>query len=204
MIAESSYRGGAPCPACRSTKTTSRGECMACGHVFGESFRCPFCERTNRPAPHALLVAACPACSEPRIDPKLPTEAYGPLREMRRSYGRLHARALVYVPLFAALLAVVVTIGLTLLAARSEARGLLEQPHYEGAYYVVPRHERNPRPTALVFVGSLAMFGALGVGVYAAAASVLGRRVRDEATRLATVVRRDHDRETAPGPDAPT
>lgn len=204
MIAESSYRGGTPCPACRSTKTTSRGECMACGHVFGEAFRCPFCELTNRPAPHAVVVAACPACSEPRIDPDLPIEAYGPLREMRRSYGRLHARALVYVPLFAALLAVVVTIGLTLHAARSEARRLLEQPHYEGAYYVVPRHERNPRPTALVFVGSLAMFGVLGVGVYAVAATVLGRRVRGEATRLASVARRANERETTPGPEAPT
>lgn len=204
MIAESSYRGGAPCPACRSTKTTSRGECMACGHVFGEAFRCPFCERTNRPAPHALLVAACPSCSEPRIDPNLPIEAYGPLREMRRSYGRLHARALVYVPLFAALLAVVVTIGLTLHAARSEARGLLEQPHYEGAYYVVPRHERSPRPTALVFVGSLAMFGVLGVGVYAVAATVLGRRVHAEAMRLASEAGREKARATTPGPDAPT
>ena len=204
MIAESSYRGGAPCPACRSTKTTSRGECMACGHVFGEAFRCPFCERTNRPAPHALLVAACPSCSEPRIDPNLPIEAYGPLREMRRSYGRLHARALVYVPLFAALLAMVVTVGVTLRASQRLAHDLLEQPHYEGAYYVVPRHETDPRPTALVFVVCLAMFGVLGVVSYAAAATVLGRRVRAEATRLASEAGREKEREATPGPDALT
>jgi hypothetical protein len=178
------YRGGETCPSCRSSETTSRGECMACGHVFGESFRCPFCAKTTRPKPDPLLVATCPSCSEPRIDPSLGADAYDALRKKRRAYMRLHVRALVYVPLFSGLGAGLVAIGAALFGARRRADALLGQPYYQAGYYVVPAHESHPQSIALVLVSALVVLGGAGLAGYAVAAYVLRQRVLAEATRL--------------------
>lgn len=180
------FRGGLPCPTCKSPNTSSAGECLDCHAIWGDAFRCPFCDAHTRPVPHPLLVAACPACSSPRLGPSLDAAAYAPLLTKLGAYRRWNSRAIVGVPLAAVALA----LGAANLdrGALSGGRDAREAAHAEmlPVPHVAQLAEGLPEP-ATVFVLSLVVLGVLFLGVYAGVATRLHGRVVAEARRLAAL-----------------
>jgi len=184
--ATSTYRGGSVCPACKSTATSSRGECLECGAVWGEAFLCPFCAKHTRPVPDALVRSKCSSCKEPRLGPNLDRSAYRELLAKRTTYRRWHARALLYVPAGCAILTVVLT-GLTaflranaLVARRTSIAETMVDTSGGHIGHFLP-------PPEVAFVLSLMVFGAVGAVSYVAVALSLRGRVAREAARLSAL-----------------
>ncbi len=180
----SAYREGVPCPTCKSRNTSSEGECLECHAVWGEVFRCPFCEAYRKPVPDALVGAVCPGCAEPRLDARLARDAYSTLVRRRRAYRRWHARALAYIPPVALALAFAVTgLGYQARASALAARAA-EQAELGRAPTEVAFATRLPEagPT---FLFALVGLGALGIALYLLVAFLLRARVLAEVSRLA-------------------
>ncbi len=181
--ATTTYRGGTSCPTCKSTATSSRGECLDCGAVWGEEFLCPFCAKLTKPVSDALVSAKCPACKDPRLGPTLDRAAYEELLAKRTTYRRWHARALLYVPGGC----VVLTIVLTGLAAflRANAIDARRASIAETMVDTSGGHIGHfLPPPELVFVLSIVVFGAVGLLIYVTVAHALRARVTREASRL--------------------
>ena len=179
----STYRGGTACPGCKSTATSSRGECLDCGAVWGEEFLCPFCAKHTKPVSDPLVRCKCPSCKEPRLGANLDRSAYRELLAKRTTYRRWHVRALLYVPLPCATLSVALT-GLTallradaLLARRNSIAETMIDTSGHHIGHLLP-------PPEIAFVLSLAVLGAAGALSYVAVALALRGRVTREAARL--------------------
>lgn len=183
----STYRGGAACPSCKSTATASRGECLDCGAVWGDEFLCPFCEKHTRPVADPLLKAACPSCHEPRIDPRFAKEAYDTLLGKRRTYRRWHARALVYVPLACAPLAIFAS-GFALYLRASAKLAHQSEIAERMVDLQGPRLGDSVPEPQIVFVLSLLVLGTLGLLTYLTVALALRASVAREASRLVSTV----------------
>ncbi|HSO37616.1 MAG TPA: hypothetical protein VLT33_34055 [Labilithrix sp.] len=185
----SAYRVGEPCPKCRDGSTTSEGECLKCGALWGAVFRCPHCSQHTKPVIAPLVRAACSACAKPRLGADLPKEAYDVILSKLRVYRMWHARALVYVP--------VAALGLAVIAAGSSfylrtsalaARDNFIAEHGPGASAPSSLALALPDPSTAFLVG-LVLVGMLGVAVYVGVAVVLRQRVGHEAARLEAAAR---------------
>lgn len=183
----SAYRSSEPCPRCRSGATTSEGECLSCGEVWGSTFLCPHCGGHAKTVTDFVVATKCAKCGVARIARPLPREAYAPLLAQVRRYRLLLARAMVYVPASAvAVAAVSAASSLALKANALEARATFRAEH--GATKGAPSSlvaELLPEPP-LAFVLGLGGAGALGVVLLLSLAALFRRRVRSEARRLAS------------------
>ncbi len=182
----SAYRSGEPCPACKSGSTTSEGECLDCGAVWGNAFLCPHCGKHAKTVADRLVGTVCKECKEARVAAALPKEAYGPLLGMVRFYRRWPARATFYVPFAAVVFALAA--AATSHYVKTSARAARHD--YIAEYGPGVRPPSTPladlAPEApLAFVGALLIGGLVGLALYLGVAMVLRQRVHDEAARLA-------------------
>lgn len=178
------YRTGEPCPRCRSGSTTSQGECLACGAVWGEDFLCPHCGEHTKPVAEVMVGAACSDCGKPRLGVGLAREAYDGLLARVRVARLWHARAIFYVPL-AALVVALVAAGVDFYwkdsARRARHDFIAERgPDAAPATSLAPL---APEP-AVAFIVALVGVGIAGVGVYVGVGAALRARVRWEAARV--------------------
>lgn len=182
----SAYRTSEPCPRCRSGATTSEGECLSCGEVWGSAFLCPHCSVHAKTVADLLVGTKCAKCGVARIARPLPTDAYAPLLRQLQLYRLLPPRALVYVPAFAVAAAVIAAgSSYSMKASAREARATFVAEH--GATNVAPTSlvaDLLPEPP-LAFVLGLGVAGALGLVLFLGLAAAFRLRVRREARRLA-------------------
>ena len=180
------YREGTPCPKCHSGTTTSLGECLSCGALWGATFLCPHCETHAKIAKDKLVGSVCEACGEARIELALPSSAYDALRMRVRTYRRWPARSMFYVPFAALILSLIATMAVH--GGRATARQARQD-------FVAEHGPDMPPPRAFVleltpeapatFAFVLLLTGALGIAVYIGVAIKLRRRIRREVSALA-------------------
>jgi len=191
----SAYRTGEACPRCGSGSTTSQGECLACGALWGPDFLCPHCGEHTRPVSDPLVGASCSDCGKPRLGVSLPKEAYGRVLDRMRFARLWHARVLVYLPVVALVAALFVA------GADFYWKGAALHAH---DVFVAERGPAVPPPTSLApvapeppvaFVAALLAVGIVGLGIYVGVGAALRARVRSEAARLEAMA-------TAPGSTA--
>jgi predicted RNA-binding Zn-ribbon protein involved in translation (DUF1610 family) len=181
----SAYRSAEPCPQCKSGTTTSEGECLSCGALWGSAFLCPHCGVHARTEADRLVGTACAKCKIARVARPLPKEAYGRLLELVRFYRLWPARAAAYIPVLAVIVALVAA-G-TSVYVKSTARN-------ERQSFIAERGTTVGAPTTtfadllpeapMAFVGGLGIVGAIGIAVFLGVAATFRQRVRREARRL--------------------
>lgn len=180
----SAYRTGEACPRCGSGSTTSQGECLACGALWGPDFLCPHCGEHTKPVSDPLVVASCSDCGKPRLGVSLSKDAYTRLLDRIRFAKLWHARVLVYLPLGALVAALFVA------GADFYWKGAALHAH---DVFVAERGPSVPPPTSLApvapdppaaFVVTLLAVGFVGLAIYVGVGAALRARVRSEAERL--------------------
>lgn len=183
----SAYRSSEPCPRCKSGTTTSDGECLACGAVWGSAFVCPHCGERAKTVEARLVGTACANCKVARVARLLPKDAYAPLFALLRTYRLLPVRAAIYVPALAIFFAVVATGAIP--AMKANARNQRESFIAEhGTTTGAPSSMLDHLPDAATsFLAGLGGVGALGIGVFLSIAGAFRLRIRREARRLATL-----------------
>lgn len=65
------YRSARTCARCGVPATADRGECFACGHVWGSAHECPHCGVRLRAVRSEAFRWACPGCGGFRLPPRL-------------------------------------------------------------------------------------------------------------------------------------
>ena len=180
----SAYRSSEPCPHCKSGTTTSEGECLACGAVWGSTFLCPHCGEHAKTVEDRLVATACAKCKVARVARPLPKDAYAPLLALIRSYRLLPVRAAIYVPGLAIFFAVVASGAVPAMKAnaRNERESFIAE---RGTKVGAPSSMLEQLPDAsTVFLASLGGVGALGIGVFLSIAGAFRLRIRREVRRL--------------------
>ena len=181
----SAYRSSEPCPRCKSGTTTSEGECLACGAVWGSAFFCPHCGDHAKTVEDRLVGTACAKCKVARVARPLPKDAYAPLFALLRTYRLLPVRAALYVPalaIFFAVLATGVIPAMTANARNQRESFIAEYGTTAGAPSSMLEHLPDAATSFLAILGGV---GALGIGVFLSIAGTFRLRIRREARRLA-------------------
>lgn len=183
----SAYRSSEPCPRCKSGTTTSEGECLACGAVWGSAFLCPHCGEHAKIVEARVVGSACAKCKVARVEHPLPKEAYAPLFALLRSYRLLPVRAAIFVPALAIFFAVVATDAIPSMKAnaRNERESFIAE---RGTTVGAPSSMLEHLPdSSTAFLAALGGVGALGIGVFLSIAGAVRLRIRREARRLSAL-----------------
>lgn len=183
--AMNAYRSAEPCPQCKRGTTTSEGECLACGALWGNAFLCPHCGVHAKTEADRRVGTVCAKCKVARVARPLPKEAYARLLELIRFTRLWPARAAVYIPVVAVIVAVVATV--TSANVKAAARNERES-------FIAERGTKVGAPTTfladvlpeapMMFVGGLLIVGAVGIAVFLGVSMSFRERVKREARRL--------------------
>lgn len=91
------YRSARTCARCGVPATADRGECAACGHVWGSAHECPHCGVRLRAVRSQAFRWACPGCGGFRLPPRLvrslTADPGGEVRAVSEGHGAAMAEA---------------------------------------------------------------------------------------------------------------